>query len=115
MSIMAYAGNGAANMRSLLLKPVKVGNITVSANPQTLALGGTSIIYANVTTTLGTSVPNGTAVNFKTNFGFIEPFAQTTDGIAIAKYTAPAQAGTAKITASFGDISSDLNLTISGP
>jgi len=117
VNIMAFAGNGAANMRSLFLKPVAVENITVSANPQTVDSGGTSTITANATTKAGTPVPDGTTVSFTTNNGGIEPFAQTTGGIAIAEYTAPTVnvKSTAQITASIGAIFDIVDINIAGP
>ena len=117
VNIMAFAGNGAASMVTLFLEPVVVESITVSANPQTVDSGGTSTITANVTSTAGTPVPDGTTVTFTTNKGGIEPFAQTTNGIATAEYTPPTVnvETTARITASIGAIFDIVDINIAGP
>ena len=59
-------------------------------------------------------------MNFTTNVGGIDPFSQTTDGIAEATFTAPTlEAGasnqTAHITASAGGESATVNVTIVAP
>jgi hypothetical protein len=120
MNITALAYNGAFNMVSLTIDAVVIGNIQVSANPQTVDSGGTSDITANVTTTAGTPVPDGTTVNFTANNGGIDPFAQTTNGIADAKFSAPtleAGAGneTDTITASVGGQQGSTNVTVTAP
>jgi len=92
LNITASADNGAFNLISLFLQPVTVGQINLSANPQTVESGGESTITAQVLTSAGNPVPDGTAVNFTIPAGTgggIEPFADTTKGIATAKFTAP--------------------------
>ena len=84
-----FAGFRAFNIVTLFLSPVTVTTVTVSANPPVVESGGTSTITAFVLTSAGTPVPDGTSVNFTTTAGGIEPFAQTTDGIAEVEFTAP--------------------------
>ena len=114
VNIMAFAGNGAASMVTLFLEPVVVESITVSANPQTVNSGDTSTITANVITTAGTPVPDGTTVNFKitSGSGGIDPFAQTTNGIATAEFTAPSTPNTCTVTASIGGVSGTANVLV---
>ncbi len=88
-NVTAVADNWAADLVTLFVQPVTVALVTVSANPVTVECGGTSTITARVTTSGGTLVPDGTSVSFTVDIGSIEPFAQTTDGIAEVKYTAP--------------------------
>lgn len=88
LNITAVAANGAANMKTLLMDPVIVDKVSVFANPQKVDSAGTSIITAQVTTKTGL-VPDGTTVNFTTNIGGIEPFSETTKGLATAVFKAP--------------------------
>jgi hypothetical protein len=83
---------GAFNVLTLFLEPITVSSVKVTANPGTIDTGGTSTVTANVTTTAGTPVPDGTSVNFTISpraFGGIEPYVQTTNGLATATYSAP--------------------------
>ena len=89
LNIYAQSDTGAFNMVTLFLEPVLVDQVSLSANPQTVKSEETAIISAYVTTTAGTPVPDGTTVNFTASMGAIEPFSQTTNGIAQAKFTAP--------------------------
>jgi hypothetical protein len=109
LNITAEADNGAFNMVTLFLKPVIIQTINVAANPQTVDSGGTSTITAQVLTNAGTPAPDGTTVNFTTNIGGIDPFSQTTDGIATTEFTAPevTSDSSATIRASAGSASPD--------
>lgn len=78
-----------ANILTLFLEPVRVSNISVTANPEVAAPNGTSTIRAVVSLNTGTATPDGSTVNFTTSCGFIPPFAQTTNGVATATFTAP--------------------------
>lgn len=96
VNIMASAGNGAANMVTLFLRPVIVSSVTVSAKPQVVAPNGTSDITAIVMLNTGGKAPDGTAVSFTSTIpttttpcGTVDPFAQTTGGVATVKFTAP--------------------------
>jgi hypothetical protein len=91
LNITALANNGAFNMVTLFLKPVTIATINVAANPQSIESGDPSTITAQVLTNAGTTAPDGTTVNFSVSpisNGSIDPFAQTTDGFAEAKFTA---------------------------
>jgi hypothetical protein len=112
----------SSNVVSLFLKPVTISAVSVSANPLTVASGGTSAISANVTTSAGTPAPDGTTVNFAVTSGTggVDPFAQTTNGIAQAKFQAPTLAAgafneTDTITASVGGKSGSTNVTVTAP
>lgn len=108
---------GAANLVSFFLDPVTVGSVTVTANPTTVESGGSSEITAVVMTSAGTPVPNGTTVNFTANKGAIEPFSQTTDGVASVQWTAPTVTSntTATVTASSGGKSGTTSISITAP
>ncbi len=100
---------GAFNLVTLFLHPVFVQSVTVSANPPSVASGGTSAIAAQALTNAGTPVSDGTTINFSVTQGKggVEPFAQTTNGIATAQFNAPTLAAgagneTDRITASVG-------------
>lgn len=119
INITALAYNGAFNMVSLILPPVTISNVQVFANPQTVASGGDSTIIASVTTTAGTSAPDGTTVNFtvSANGSVDTPFAQTTGGMATAKFTAATVTSnsSATITASAGGRSGSTTINITAP
>ena len=113
-------GDSAFNLVTLFLAPVTVDTVTVFANPRSVDSGGTSDISAQVTTTAGTPVPDGTTVNFTATQGGVEPFAQTTNGIATAQFTAPTIAAgglnqNATITASVGGKSGSTSVTVLAP
>ena len=121
MNLTALADNGAFNIVSLTLSPVSIQKVEVFANPQSVDSDGTSTITAQVTTTAGTPAPDGTSVTFKADMGGIDPFSQTTDGIAKATFNAPTlEAGasdeTVKITASAnGKTSLPVSVTVIAP
>jgi intimin len=120
MNLTALADNGAFNIVSLTLSPVSIQKVEVFANPQSVDSGGTSAITAQVTTTAGTPAPDGTSVNFTANIGGVDPFSQTTDGIAEATFNAPTlEAGasneTASVTASSGGKSDNVTVTTIAP
>ncbi|HWR90534.1 MAG TPA: hypothetical protein VN260_09750, partial [Dissulfurispiraceae bacterium] len=81
--------SGAANLVSVFVQPITVRSVVVSANPNPVESGQEVTISAVVTTSAGTFVPDGTAVNFSSTDGGIEPFAQTVNGVASVQYTAP--------------------------
>jgi len=117
LNITAEADNGAANMVTLYLEPVTVKTISVFANPKIVDSGGTSVITVQVTTSAGTPVPDNTTVNLTTNIGGIEPFSQTTKGIAEATFTAPtldegAADQVATIKAKVADKEGSVNVTV---
>ena len=120
INITALADNWAFNIVSLTLSPVSIQKVDVFANPLTVDSGGTSTITALVTTTAGTPAPDGTSVNFTANIGGIEPFSQTTDGIAEATFNAPtleagASDSTALIIASSGGKTDSVAVTTIAP
>jgi len=108
---------GAFNVITLFIGPITVNQVTVFADPQSVASGGTSTITAAVKTVGGSPVPDGTTVNFTTNKGSVTPFAQTTGGLAEATFTAPTVTAdtTATITASTGGKSGSVNVAVTAP
>lgn len=123
LNIYALADIGAFNMITLFLRPVTISKVFVSANPNIVESGKTSEISAIVTTTAGTPAPDGTTVNFRILSGVgggIDPFGQTTSGVATATYTAPtlAEGGSDQIVtieASAGGKKGTVTITVKAP
>lgn len=77
--------------------------ITLSANATTIPAGGTVGLTAFVNESGGTPVQNGTTVRFTSTLGTVTPSeVQTTNGIAVATFTASAGSGVAEIRALSG-------------
>jgi hypothetical protein len=115
VNVMAFAGNGAANMVTLFLQPVVIDptHSSLTANPTTVNTGGTSAITAVVKLTSGGNTFDGTVVNFTTKpkttsdpnpCGSVDPFALTTAGVAKATFTAPKIPGTCTVTGKVGSV-----------
>jgi sugar lactone lactonase YvrE len=88
-------------------------NITVSADPTSIPVGGfTSTIQANVTDAYGNPVADGTVVTFTTSLGTISPYtAYTVYGVAIATLTSGSTPGTATVTARSGSVVDTTSVT----
>ncbi|MEM7828395.1 MAG: hypothetical protein QW561_03560 [Candidatus Aenigmatarchaeota archaeon] len=118
LNIMATAGNGAANMVTLFLRPVTVDAAAsyVTAKSTVVDVGGTTDITAIVMLNTGQPAPDGITVNFTTTCGTVTPFAQTSAGKATATFTAPSTVpagGTCTVTASVsGTVIGSVNITI---
>jgi hypothetical protein len=106
LNITAEADNGASNMVSLFLKPITVSASSSSlfANPTVIAPGRTSDLTATVKLSTGGVPPDGTTVSFTSTCGTVTPFAQTTNGVAPAVFTAPAEEGPCTLTATAGGV-----------
>jgi hypothetical protein len=115
VNVMASAGNGAAGMVTLFLRPVVVSSVTVSADPQTVEVGGDSTITAVVALNTGAHAPDGTTVGFTTSCGTVTPFAQTVGGVATATFTAPQKVGTCTITVTAGGVSGTTDVVVTVP
>jgi hypothetical protein len=118
LNILAQADVGAFNMITLFLRPVVIQTIDVAANPTSVESGGDSTITAFVSTNAGTPAPDGTTVNFTVSgAGSVEPFAQTTDGVAEAQFTAAEVTDTtsATVRASVGSIFDTVSISITAP
>lgn len=124
VNIAAYAGNGAANMITLFLRPVVPDPTTsyLTANPPVVNRNGTSTITAVVMLNTGSRAPDGTTVNFRVTCdpndypGLVTPFAQTTGGVATATFTAPPVAAECTITAKVaGIIIGTVKVTVQAP
>jgi hypothetical protein len=92
VNVTASADNGAFNLLTLFLEPVVIDGSasSLSASPTTVVVNGISTITANVKINTGGPAPDNTSVNFTTTCGAVDPFAETTDGVANATFTAPA-------------------------
>jgi adhesin/invasin len=120
LNITAVSDYGAANIVSLFLEPVTVNTVSVTADSTTIDSGGTAAISALVSTTAGSTVPDGTAVDFAATSGNVTPFSQTTGGVATAAFTAPTLAAGSSdrqvtITASSGGKSGSVTVTVVAP
>jgi adhesin/invasin len=92
----------------------EIGNITVSANPESNVPGGKSTITAVVTDTEGDVVPDGTTVYFTTNNGALSAgHANTTNGMAnvILNLSNMQVDDTATVTAFIGAVSSNTEVS----
>jgi hypothetical protein len=78
--------------------------LTLTANPDAVPTnGGVSVLTAFVIEPAGTTVPDGTIVQFFTNLGRVEPAqAKTKDGAARANFISDGRSGTANVTAVSG-------------
>ncbi|MFQ3573644.1 MAG: hypothetical protein SNJ53_03320 [Thermodesulfovibrionales bacterium] len=77
---------------SLLLKPVVVDTTisTLTATNTYVNTGGTTTIIADIKSSIGQPVPNGTPVDFSTTCGSLNPLSTTTtNGRATTTFTAP--------------------------
>jgi hypothetical protein len=115
LNITADADNGAFNMVSLFLNRVVVNDVSVSANPTVVAPRGTSTITAAVRLNTGSPAPNGTSVSFVVSCGSITPFAQTTNGVATATFTAPVTTGTCNVTATASGVPGRTTIVVTAP
>jgi hypothetical protein len=106
-NVLASADNGAFNLVTMFLEPIFINMVALSADPLVVAPDGTSSITAFVTTNLLSPSPDGTAVSFTTSpttgadpnpCGSVDPFDQTTDGVATSSFNAPPTEGTCTIT-----------------
>lgn len=109
-----YAG-GLFPIKTLvwLVVPGPPANITVSADPTSISVGGfTSTVQANVTDAYGNPVADGTVVTFTTSLGTISPpIAYTVYGVAVATLTSGSTPGTATVTARSGSVVSTTTVT----
>jgi hypothetical protein len=96
-----------------LLAPQE-STITLSTASTIVQANGTTEIRATVLEPSGTPVQNGTTVTFTTNLGSLSPVdARTLNGVAMARFVANGQSGTAAIRAISGGAASEaLNLTV---
>jgi hypothetical protein len=74
--------------------------VTLTANPDAIAAnGGVSVITAFVMEPAGTTVPDGTVIQFFTTLGRIDPeLGKTKDGVARVNLISDSRSGTAAIT-----------------
>lgn len=115
LNVMASAGNGAANMVTLFLRPVIVSSVTVSADPTVVEPGGESDITAVVMLNTGARAPDGTTVSFTTTCGTVTPFSQTSGGLATATFKGPSTVPAGDIctvTATVQGVSGSVDITI---
>jgi PKD domain/Bacterial Ig-like domain (group 1) len=96
-----------------LLAP-RESTITLSTSSAVVQANGTTEIRATVLEASGTPVHNGTTVTFTTNLGAISPTdARTENGVAVVRFVANGQSGTAAIKAISGGATSEaLTLTV---
>lgn len=89
-SILATSGD-IKNAILIYMLPVTVSTSfsSISATPNIVNTGGTTVITALVKNNLNSPVPNGTVVNFAATCGTVKATSTTTSGVATATYNAP--------------------------
>ena len=96
----------AANLTcaGALMTAAPGSTLTLIANPDSVpANGGVSILTALVIEPAGTTVPDGTVVQFFTNLGRVEPReGKTKDGVARVNFISDGRSGRAHVTAVSG-------------
>ena len=96
----------AANLTcaGALMTAAPGSTLTLIANPDAVpANGGVSVLTAFVIEPAGTTVPDGTVVQFFTDLGRVEPReGKTKDGAARVNFISDARSGTAHVTAVSG-------------
>jgi cell division septation protein DedD len=90
--------------------------MSVFANPQAIpADGGVSVISVSIIEHVGTTVPDGTVVQFLTSLGQIEPSAKTKNGVARVNLVSDSRSGEAQITVISGVLrNTDVKVGIGG-
>jgi hypothetical protein len=94
-------------MLTLLIAPLNVGasgsatSINLNANPSSIIADGRSAatVTAEIRDMSGSPVPDGTVVSFSSDIGTIQATATVMGGVARARFTSAATAGTATISA----------------
>lgn len=92
-------------------------SITLSANPTSITVGGSSSVQAIILDSLSANVPDGTTVTFTispASYGSITSSMDTVSGIATATFIAANTAGTVTITATSGNVTDTVIVTIAG-
>ncbi|MBI5179091.1 MAG: hypothetical protein HZA04_07510 [Nitrospinae bacterium] len=94
--------------------------LTLTATPAALTMGGTASIAATLKNSGGSNVANGTQISFSssdTNIGTITASATTSNGVATALFDTNlgTKAGTVSITATSGGDSAKLDILVSAP
>ncbi len=117
VTVTATAGSESDSITVQIVgDEVAVADITASANPTSVTVGGTAIVRAEVLDSVGDPIPDGTLVNFSVNnaaLGSIVSSATTTNGIAQATFSASdSTTGTAIITAESGVFSDTASITV---
>ena len=103
LALVLAAAIAAGSCDKVPLLAPSGSTVTLSANATTIPTGGTVGLTAFVTESGGTAVQNGTTVRFTTTLGTVSPSSvQTTNGLAVATFSAGDQSGVATVTAISG-------------
>jgi PKD repeat protein len=115
-SALALAGLVTACQKNTIVAPSQ-SKITLSAANSVISVNGSTTITATALESSDNAVQDGTLVNFQTTLGTMQPGqARTKQGHATAQLTGARQPGTASVTASSGNNTSEpLSVTIVGP
>lgn len=92
--------------------PVAPGGtiLTISANPDSISLHGTSTVEVTALDAVGGPIRTGTEIRLRTDLGEIDPVVRTDEhGIARATFVAGAAAGEATVTATSGVLPGESN------
>lgn len=112
INIYAVSNAPAYGIVSLLLNPLEIDTITLTANPSIVSPNGESTLRAVLKMKNSVTVPDGISVNFETTCGFVPPFSQTTNGVANNTFIAPSIPGQCVITASAGGKSGNTTVNV---
>jgi adhesin/invasin len=97
---------------TLTFRPTGASLLIVSTDADSLSLNGETTITADVKDAQGNPVKDGIQVIFTTSVGEITGSALTNNGFAKATFSATTQAGLATITATAGEATDSLTLTV---
>jgi hypothetical protein len=113
-ALVACAAVLSAACDKLPLLAPQASTITLSTASTVVQANGTTEVRATVLESSGTPVQIGTTVTFTTNLGTLSPVdARTLNGVAMARFVANGQSGTASIKAISGGAASEaLTLTV---
>ena len=106
---------GVTNTVTIDLLPGAAGSLEVTVSRNTVAPHGTAIVTATVEDSNGNAVADGTVVTFTTNLGEFpsDPYeATTTDGVAMATFTAGSSLGTATVHVAVDDLWKERDIEI---
>lgn len=93
-------------------------SVTVSANPATITIGGTSSVTATVLDINGAAIPDGIMITWSlsdSNLGTITTSSTVAGGVASATFTAASNPGVITVTATVQGISNTAGITIIAP
>ncbi len=114
-SVTVTATSGTASNTATITISTQVATVSLTANPVSITVDGTSSLSATVLDSISANMPDGTVVSFSlssSNLGTINPQATTSNGIATATFSASTTPGTVTVTATSGNVSDTVDILI---